>query len=258
MKVSIITVAYNSAETIRDTIESVLSQTYGDIEYIVVDGQSQDGTLDIIREYESAGKGNLIFISEPDNGIYDAMNKGIRLATGDVVGTLNSDDFFTSDDVISQVVQAFGQDESLQAVYGDVHYVKADNLNKCIRYYSSRFFRRGLLRFGYVPAHPSLYCKKEVFEKYGLYDLQYKTSSDFDMMLRLFGVHRIKAKYIGVDCVTMRVGGETSSGVSSIRRINRDLTRSLKSHGIYSNQFFHFVRYMWKVCELIYSKFRYF
>lgn len=257
MKVSIITVAYNSAATIRNTIESVLSQTYGDIEYIVVDGGSQDGTLDIVREYESAGKGNLTFISEPDKGIYDAMNKGIRLATGDVVGILNSDDFFTSDDVIRQVMEAFGQDESLDAVYGDVHYVKADNLSKCIRYYSSRFFRPGLLRFGYIPAHPSFYCKRAVFEKYGLYDLQYRTSSDFDMMVRLLGVHRIKTKYIGVDCVTMRIGGETSSGVSSIRRINRDLTHSLKSHGIYSNQFLHFIRYMWKVCELVYSKLRY-
>ena len=257
MRISIITVAYNSAQTIRDTIESVLSQTYENIEYIVVDGCSQDGTVDIIREYESAGKGRLVYISEPDKGIYDAMNKGIRMATGDVVGTLNSDDFFTSDDVISQVVEAFEQDESLEAVYGDVHYVKPDNLKKCIRYYSSRYFRPGLLRFGYIPAHPSFYCKRAVFETYGLYDLQYRTSSDFDMMVRLLGLHNIKTKYISVDCVTMRVGGETSSGVSSIRRINRDHARSLKSHGIYSNQLMRSMRYVWKIGELVYSKLRY-
>ena len=178
MKISIITVTFNSATTVRDTIESVLKQSYPNTEYLIVDGASKDKTVEIVKEYEPKFEGRLHVISEPDKGIYDAMNKGINMATGDVVGILNSDDFFTSDDVIARVADAFAKENDIDAVYGDIHFVKDENLQKCTRYYSSKSFRPWLLRFGFMPAHPSFYCKRSIFEKYGLYDLQYRTSSD--------------------------------------------------------------------------------
>ena len=257
MKISVITVTYNSGATVRDTIESVLRQAYNDYEYLLVDGGSKDNTVDIIKEYEPKFEGRLKYVSEPDKGIYDAMNKGIRMATGEVVGILNSDDFFTSDDVIARVAEAFSDDDSLDAVYGDIHFVKDEDLGKCTRYYSSKSFSPWLLRFGFMPAHPSFYCKKAVFEKYGLYDLQYRTSSDFEMMVRLFAKAKINARYLNMDFVTMRAGGESTAGLASKKKVNNDIARSLKAHGIYTNQLFQGVRYAWKACELIYTRIKY-
>ena len=178
MKISIITAAYNSGKTIADTFEGVLRQSYLDYEYIVVDGCSKDNTIDVIMEYEPRFKGKMRWVSEPDKGIYDAMNKGIKMATGDVVGIINSDDFFTSNEVLESVAKEFGKDSSLDAIYGDIHFVKDEDLTKCTRYYSSSYFRPWLLRFGFMPAHPSFYVRKEVYERHGLYDLQFRTSSD--------------------------------------------------------------------------------
>lgn len=257
MKISIITATYNSGKTVRDTIESVCRQSFHNIEYIVKDGGSKDNTLEICSEYESRLGRSMKIISAPDNGIYDAMNIGLEAATGDVIGILNSDDFFTSDDVIERVAQAFDNDKSLDAVYGDIHFVKDENLDKCSRYYSSRYFRPWLLRFGFMPAHPSFYCKKAVFDKYGLYDLQYTTSSDFEMMVRLLWNNQIKTKYINMDFVTMRTGGESTAGLASKRKVNNDISRSLTTHGIYTNQALQAVRYAWRICEMIYTKIKY-
>lgn len=232
MRISILTATYNSNKTLKYTIGSVLNQSYKEYEYIVVDGASKDGTLDVVKAYEPNFERKLKYISEADRGIYDAMNKGINMSTGDVVGILNSDDFFTSDDVIAKVVEAFAADDSIDAVYGDIHFVKDENLNKCTRYFSSRYFRPWMLRFGFMPAHPSFYCKKSVFEKYGLYDLQYRTSSDFEMMVRLLWKHKIKTKYLNMDFVTMRAGGESTAGLASKKKVNNDIARSLKAHGI--------------------------
>lgn len=254
MRISIITATYNSGATVRNTIESVLRQSYRNIEYLIVDGASKDNTMEIVKEMEPRFNGRLRYICEPDKGIYDAMNKGIKMATGDVVGILNSDDFFTSEDVIAKVVKEFDSDVSLDAIYGDIHFVKDENLNKCTRYYSSKSFRPWLLRFGFMPAHPSFYCKKEIFEKYGLYDLQYRTSSDFEMMVRLLGKYKIKTKYLALDFVTMRAGGESTAGLASKKKVNNDIARSLKAHGIYTNQLFQGIRYAWKACELLVTK----
>ena len=158
MKVSIITVAYNSGNTLEHTIQSVLTQSYHDIEYIIIDGASSDNSVDIIRRNEQDFNGRLVWRSEKDRGIYDAMNKGIKLATGDVVGILNSDDYFTSNDVIERMVMAFSDD--IDAVYGDVHFVRNCQLDKCVRYYSSKRFSPKWLRFGFMPAHPSFYTKR--------------------------------------------------------------------------------------------------
>lgn len=253
MKISVITVTFNSGATVRDTIESVLRQKYANIEYIVVDGASKDNTIEVVKELELAFQGRLHYISESDKGIYDAMNKGIKMASGDVVGILNSDDFFTSDEVIARVADEFAKSD-VDAVYGDIHFVKDENLTKCTRYYSSRHFRPWMLRCGFMPAHPSFYCKKDVFEKCGLYDLQYKTSSDFEMMVRLIGKYKIKTKYLPMDFVTMRTGGESTAGLASKKKVNNDIARSLKAHGIYTNQALQAFRYAWKACELVYSK----
>ena len=214
IKVSIVTVAYNSVKTLTDTIKSVLGQTYDNIEYIIIDGASNDGTLDIIKEYEQMFGGRFRWISEKDNGIYDAMNKGIQMATGDVIGILNSDDFFTSDDVIQRMVSSF-EDPQLDAIYGDIHFIRDGQPDKCVRYYSSKPFRPLWLRFGYMPAHPSFYCRKEVFRKAGLYKTDYKIGADYEMMVRLFMVYHIRAKYLPIDFVTMRTGGISTRDLNS-------------------------------------------
>ena len=257
MKISLITITYNSAKTLTDTIESVLRQTYLNIEYIIVDGASKDNTVSIIQKYESLFKGCMKWISEKDTGLYDAMNKGIQMATGDGVGILNSDDFFTSNDVLERVVKEFELNSEIDAIYGDIHFVKDEDLSKCTRYYSSSYFRPWLLRFGFMPAHPSFYVRKGVYEKYGLYDLQFRTSADFEMMVRLFGKNKINAKYISMDFVTMRAGGESTAGIEAKKKVNRDIASSLKKHGIYSCQAFQWFRYFWKVIELVYTKLKY-
>lgn len=257
MKISIVTAAYNSGKTIADTFKSVLRQSYLDYEYIVVDGCSKDNTIDVIKEYEPRFKGKMRWVSEPDKGIYDAMNKGIKMATGDVVGIINSDDFFTSNEVLESVAKEFEKDYSLDAIYGDIHFVKDEDLTKCTRYYSSSYFRPWLLRFGFMPAHPSFYVRKEVYERHGLYDLQFRTSSDFEMMVRLFGKNKIKSKYINMDFVTMRAGGESTAGMEAKKKVNRDIASSLKKHGIFTCQAFQWIRYLWKAVELIYSKLKY-
>lgn len=257
MKISIVTAAWNSGKTIADTFESVMKQTYKDVEHVVADGGSKDDTVDVIKsfapKYADCGKA-LVWKSERDKGIYDAMNKGISNATGDIIGILNSDDFFTSDNVLEHVAKTFEENPQVEAVYGDIHFVKEENLKKCTRYFSSRYFRPWMLRFGFMPAHPSFYCRKEVYEKHGLYDLEYRTSSDFEMMVRLLTKYKIKTKYLNLDFVTMRAGGESTAGLASKRKVNQDIASSLKKHGIYSNQFFQSLRYVWRIGELAYTK----
>lgn len=249
MTISIITATYNSASTVRYTFDSILSQTYHDIDYIVVDGGSQDGTVDIIKEYEKRFDGRMRWISEKDNGIYDAMNKGIRMAKGGLIGILNSDDFFTSDDVLYTVAENLTED--LDAVYGDIHFVQPDNLNKCVRYYSSRNFRPWAVRFGYMPAHPSFYIRRCIYERYGLYSLEYKIAADFDMIVRLFCKYKIRAKYIEKDFVTMRTGGISTSKISHRILITREDARACRSNGIYSNFLFCSIKYLTKVFEFL-------
>lgn len=254
MKISIITSTWNSEATLRDTLESVLRQTYHDFEHIVVDGGSKDGTMVLVREYEPRYEGRLKYVSEPDKGIYDAMNKGIRMATGDVVGLLNSDDFYTSDDVLATVAATLKND-SLDAVYGDIHFVNDGDLKKCVRYYSSRPFRRWWMRFGFMPAHPSFYCRREVYMKYGTFDISYKVAADFECLLRLIFIHRIKTKYLPLDFVTMRTGGASTSGMSSHKRILHDHQLAFRNNGVYSNVLFEFMRYGYKICEMTILKF---
>lgn len=246
MKISIITATYNSGSTLRDTIRSVLSQSYPDIEYIIVDGGSKDNTLEIVNEYKD--KISKV-ISEPDKGIYDAMNKGICMATGDIVGILNSDDFFTSGNVVENIVKAFKSND-IDAVFGDIHFVKPDNLNKSVRYYSSSIFRPALFRFGFMPAHPSFYVKRTCYEKYGLYDLNYKIASDYDLLIRFLYVNKITYKYLNMDFVTMRVGGASTENVKSRVVLNKEIVRACRKYGIYTNLFILSLKYIYKIFEL--------
>ena len=248
MKISLITVIYNAGGMLRCAIESALHQTYPNLEYIIVDGASKDNTRDIIRTYESLFNGRMKWISEPDRGLYDAMNKGIRMATGDVVGILNSDDFFTSNDVLEKVAECFA-DNDVDAVYGDIHFVRSDDLNRCVRYYSSRIFRRGLMRLGFIPAHPSFYCHRECFEKYGCYKTDYKIAADFDLLLRFIYVHRIRIKYLPVDMVTMRLGGASTSGLKSRMTGMKEHLRSFRENGVRTNRFLLSLRYFYKLTE---------
>ena len=250
MKISIITAAYNSAPTLGDTIKSVLGQTYRDIEYIIVDGKSTDDTLDVIMQYEPLFNGRLKWVSEKDGGIYDAMNKGFKMATGDVVGILNSDDFYTSVDVLQTIAGNFLLGE-MDAVYADIHYVKNDDVTKTVRYYSSAIFRRPLMRFGLMPAHPSFYCSRAVYEKYGGFDTSYSIAYDFENLLRLIYIHRIKTKYIKKDFVTMRVGGASTAGIRSRQMIMKEHLRALRAHGVHSNIFLLSLRYFYKLHEFV-------
>lgn len=248
MKVSIITATYNGARTLGDAMKSVLEQTYQDIEYIVVDGASTDDTVDVIRQYEPQFKDRLKWISEKDDGIYDAMNKGIRLATGDLVGILNSDDYFTSSDVIARMVSAFDE-SSMDAVYGDIHFIHDGEPDKCVRYYSSKPFRPFWLRFGFMPAHPSFYCRREVYEKAGLYKTDYAIGSDYEMMVRLFMKHKIKAKYLPIDFVTMRTGGASTRNARCRLQLIKDDVRGCRENGVYTNSLMISMKFLYKIFE---------
>lgn len=248
MKVSIITVCFNSAATIRDTIRSVLTQSYADIEYIVVDGASTDETVAIIREYqEDISK----IISEPDDGIYDAMNKGISSATGDIVGILNSDDFFESPDTIQQVVDCFGNGSCVDIVFGDLIYVDSHDLTTVKRFYSSRKFKPWKLRFGWMPPHPATFVRRSAYDRCGQYSLKYKISSDYEMFVRWLMVEKLP--YFRVDrvLVRMRQGGVSTSGIRSNFLLNREIVDACVSNGVYTNLVFLLAKVPFKLLELV-------
>lgn len=253
MKISVITACFNSGETLRDTIRSVLSQHYDDWEHVIVDGQSHDNTLDIIREMEPEYRGRLRWVSEPDKGIYDAMNKGIRMATGDIIGILNSDDFFSNNEILSRVNEEFKGDR-IDAVYGDIHFVDPNSLTDCARYYSSSFFKPWMMTFGYQPAHPSFYCHRSCYEKYGDFDISFRVAADFEIMLRLIYINRIKTRYIPLDFVTMRLGGASTNGPASHLNILRDHYRAYRKNGVFRGYCFDFMRYPLKLGEVMLSK----
>ena len=245
MKVSIITASYNSAATIKQTITSVLQQTYANIEYIIVDGDSTDNTLQIVKTMLPIFNGRLIYISEQDKGIYDAMNKGIRMATGDVVGILNSDDYFTAHDVIEKMVSNFTED--VAAVYGDIHFVREDDTTNCARYYSGAFFKPWLVKFGFIAPHPSFYIRKSVYDKYGLYNIKYKISADFELVARICYVNKIKTKYLHQDFVTMRIGGASTKNLRSRWIGLRETLQACNDLGINTNILNIMMKYLIKI-----------
>ena len=227
MKVSLITVTRNSEKFLESCIQSVLNQDHTDIEHIIIDGCSTDSTISIIKRYEA----NIdTWISEPDQGMYDAINKGMSLATGDIIGTLNSDDLLASPDVISNIVKAFKQNK-VDAVYGDLQYVQQDNLDKVIREWKGVEYRRTRFTYGWMPAHPTFYFRRSLLDTCGYYETHFFTASDYEFMTRYLYEHQVKAMYIPQLMVTMRMGGMSNGTlVKRLRANRRDYLAMKKNH----------------------------
>lgn len=246
-EISIITVCYNSAETLEKTIQSIISQSYKNIEYIVVDGFSTDHTLNIIKKYEN--KLAIKWISEKDNGLYDAMNKGVQMATGDYVGILNSDDTFHSHNTVEQVVAFLAENEGIDAIIGDVVQHRKDG--KVIRRYSSKNWVPDHLKVGFMPPHPSLFIKRSLFEKYGLYQLGYRIAADYELIIRYFLKNKISYKYSGLTTTSMLVGGASSSGLASYKIITREVRRAFAENAIAYSPIRVKYRIFWKFLDYI-------
>lgn len=247
MKFSIITVVYNASATIERTVSSVLSQKNVDIEYIVIDGGSTDGTTDFLKANKKLFD---VFISEPDQGIYDAMNKGIGFATGDIIGFLNADDLYENDEVLSRVLDIFST-RGVQAVYGDVVYFNSESPNKVIRHYRSKFFSPKYLQFGLMPAHPTLFLKKNIYQQYGVFDPKFKIAGDFELIARVFSLNKIFYEYIPATLVRMQLGGISNKNSNSYIIINREIYQACKMNNIETNKLKLMVRYLLKITELM-------
>ena len=251
MKISLITATYNSAETLRDTMQSVLNQKFKDVDYIIVDGNSNDGTIDIVKEFEPQFEGRLRWVSEPDKGIYDAMNKGVKMAQGDVVGILNSDDFFASDNVLEKVNAAFVENPAIEGVYADVRYVDWHETGKTVRMFSGKDFTREKLCWGKMPPHPSFYVKRVCYDRFGLYSLDYPICSDYDMFVKMIWIGNINTLYINDIFVNMRSGGTSSNGIKVHRKIMKERMRCVREHNMPSNFFMQISRYFGNIFSLI-------
>jgi glycosyltransferase involved in cell wall biosynthesis len=232
MKVSIITVTFNCVSVINDCLNSISSQEYNNIQHIVIDGASTDGTLSILESKHSQIS---TLISKPDNGIYDAMNKGIRIATGDIIGFLNSDDFYANNKVISKVVREFERDSLLDACYSDLIYVDQLKISKIVRYVKSSEFNIGLFSKGWCPPHPTFFVRRSVYERLGIFDLNYHIASDVDLMMRFLEKHKIKSKYIPEVWVKMRMGGTTNKNLKNIWLQNKEIIHSFNKNNLSVN-----------------------
>ena len=277
MKVSLITACYNSAKTIKTAMDSVLAQKGVDIEYIIIDGGSKDGTVDIIKEFASrsvrpASPGCLVikWISEPDRGMYDAINKGIKMATGDIVGILNADDVLASDDTLAHIASAFEQKESpvphspfpvpqrIDALYADIRFVKegesVEALREAptVRYCSAAKWRPWMFRFAAMVPHPSFYVRRECFERLGGYSLDYRICADFELELRYLLLAKLRAAYLPECVVIMRMGGMSTSGWRSNLVINREDLRALRAHGIWSCMPLIYLKYLFKIWGFVF------
>lgn len=251
MKITIITITYNSAKTVRDTLESVKSQKFnGELEYIVVDGASSDGTQDIVAEYNDIVTK---FISESDKGIYDAMNKGISMATGEVVGILNSDDIFYDENVLETIANTFEQNDC-DSVFGNLQFVKENDLNTVVRIWKGSPYKKGAFLKGWHPAHPTFYVKRSIYEKYGLFDISLDVSADFELMLRFIEKYSITAFYVDCNIVKMRMGGESTGSISKIIQGNKNILRGFKKNNLKPYPFYTLRRLLPKVVSVIKNK----
>ncbi len=228
MLISVITAVYNRADTIDEALDSIHCQSHSAVQHVIVDGASTDGTLELLRE--RAGP-EAVILSEPDDGIYDALNKGLAQVTGDVVGLLHSDDMFADADVLSSVAHAFS-DESVLAVYGDLQYVSRDDPGRVIRYWRSGEFHPNRLRYGWMPPHPALFLRQSVIERFGAYDTSFRIAGDYDAILRYFTSDGFRAEYIPEVLVKMRVGGESNRSLSRIMRKSREDYRAIRRNRV--------------------------
>lgn len=230
MKVSLITATYNSEISIKTCLDSIVSQDYSDLEYLFIDGGSSDNTLSIIKKYRQNNP-FIKMVSEKDYGIYDALNKGISAASGDIIGFVHSDDFLASSDIINDIVSMM-KTESLDGVYGNLQYVNKKNTQKVIRNWISCDFKFSLLKNGWMPPHPTLFLKKEVYQKHGLFDVSYRISADYDFMLRIFKDSELKFGYLPKVITKMRVGGASNRSIKNIIEKSKEDYRAIKSNNI--------------------------
>ena len=273
MKVSLITACYNSAATIKTAIDSVRAQAGVDIEYIIVDGGSTDGTVDVIKEYADKTHNSQFtthnfsfrWLSERDKGMYDAINKGIKMATGDVVGILNADDVLADDTTLARIAQAFGEQgtgngEQVDCVYADIRFVKqgetVDALRnaKTVRYCSAAKWKPWMFRFAAMVPHPSFYVRRECFDRLGGYSLDYRICSDFELELRYLYLAKLKAAYLPECVVVMRMGGASTAGWRSNVEINREDLRALRAHGIWSCLPLIYLKYLFKIWGFVFRR----
>lgn len=246
MKVSIVTVTYNSEKTIRETLESIYNQSYDNIEHIIIDGSSNDSTLDIVKNYPVN-----IVVSEPDNGIYDAMNKGIKYASGEIIGFLNSDDIFENKDSIKKIVNLFINDKCLDIVYGNIVMVSGHNLKKIIRYKKSKPYKSNAIFNGWMAPHPTLYVKADKLRHLEGFNLNYKIAADFELMIRLFEVEKLRSKYLDKTLVRLRLGG-VSSRITNIIASNIEASNACKSNGFKGGVYFILKKLISRIPEFFY------
>ena len=230
LKISIITATYNSSKSLKSCIDSVVMQDYGSIEYIIIDGKSSDSTTDIVNNYQ-ATYSYIKMVSENDSGIYDALNKGLALATGDVIGFLHSDDLFPSNTIISELASKINND-NLDGIYGDLQYVTKENTNKIIRFWKSCEFRPELLKMGWMPAHPTLFLKKEIYLKHGQFNKSFEISADYDFMLRVLKDNTFKFGYLQKVITKMRLGGASNRSIKNIIKKTKEDLRALRLNNI--------------------------
>lgn len=247
MRISIITATYNSSKFIQTNLDSINEQTYPDVEQLIVDGASIDNTLEIIK----ATPNRVVkVISEPDQGIYDAMNKGISMATGEIIGILNSDDFYATPDVFQKIARQF-EETKCQAVYGNLDFVDQTNTEKIIRHWQSSSFIPGSFKNGWHPPHPTFFVRKEIYDIYGLFDISLNVSADFELMLRLIEKHQINVSYLDETIVKMRYGGESTGSLKKIIEGNRNIMRAFKKNGIKVSPFYPALRLIPKLKQFI-------
>jgi glycosyltransferase involved in cell wall biosynthesis len=245
MKISIVTSSFNSVDTVEKTIKSILSQTYPNIEYIIIDAKSTDGTIDIINKYkDKIAK----FVSEKDRGIYDGMSKGIKMATGDIVGILNSDDVYASDNVIEMVIKEM-EEKKVDCCWGDLVYVDKKNIDKIIRNWKSSGYKEGKFKIGWHPPHPTFFVKRWVYKKYGVFNLDFSISADYELMLRFLEKYKIKSCYIPQILVKMRVGGQSGESIKNIIKANQECYWAWKKNGLKVSPLIFFLKPLSKVTQ---------
>ena len=232
LKISIITATYNSLETLPTTLKSIVEQNYENIECVVIDGKSTDGTLKIIYKYQIDNPDiSFKIISEKDSGIYDALNKGIFNATGDIIGFLHSDDMLASSNILTKIAEEFIKTD-VNGVYGDLQYVNRDNTNNVIRYWKSKKFHPKLIKQGWMPAHPTLFLKREVYKSQGYFDLSYKIAADYDLMLRILKDQTLKFSYLPTVITKMRLGGASNKSIKNIIKKTMEDYHAIRSNNI--------------------------
>lgn len=243
IKVSIITISYNSAKTILNTLESVKNQTYENIQHIIIDGNSNDETLNICKKFNHISK----IISENDSGVYDAFNKGIKIANGQIIGFLNSDDTFFDNESLRRIIKGF--DEKTDAVFGNLKFY--NDKNKIVREWVSKPFKKGMFKKAWMPPHPTFYCRKNIYEKYGNYNESFKIAGDFELMLRFIECYSIKIKFIDQNLIKMKAGGISNSGFMSKIQILKEEFQAFKINKVSINRFLYIINKMRKIKEFL-------